>query len=490
MPTEIAKIPLPQLTYDVDDELLPQEVGAAVFDMFKNDFGSYQKRPALDVFTDVGSDTPIDGIYWSRTYNILIVVSGTSIYKVRESGGITDITGDTLLSDSPVTFTEGTSSTDTYIVMANGGQMVTYNNSGTTVKMSTLDAAAGGDGVVPGEGAFGGVSHVEFIDGYLLANEVDTTNWYFSDPLDMRLWAPGTDVYLAETHPDLLLAIHVANRQIYLFGTETVEVWYNDGFAPFSRIDGGFLNVGCSAKSSIIEAYGDFLFLDDKRRVMRLTGNRFINVSAPIEKDLRELTYVADARGDFVHFDRRAFYVLTFLRANKTFVFDLSTNMWTNWSDWSSTTGDRGRFIAQEYILAEGWNRRLFGDKTTGRIYNISFDTTSDNGNSVVGLIRTGMVDHGITRQKKCIQLVFRCKRGQGKTTDTTAPTFSMRYRDKGKDWSNVRTISLGLISDREIYVRVKSLGMYRARQYEFTHAADSEFDLVEIEEEFEVMMH
>ena len=174
MPTEIAKIPLPQLTYDVDDELLPQEVGAAVFDMFKNDFGSYQKRPALDVFIDVGSGVGVDGVYWSRTYNILIVVSNGSIYKVSQAGVVTDVTGDTLSAGNPVTFTEGTSSTDTYIVMANGGQMVTYNNSGTTVKMSTLDAAAGGDGVVPGEGPLG----IQVVSMGLILGEDEVLTWF------------------------------------------------------------------------------------------------------------------------------------------------------------------------------------------------------------------------------------------------------------------------------------------------------------------------
>ena len=56
-------------------------------------------------------------------------------------------------------------------------------------------------------------------------------------------------------------------------------------------------------------------------------------------------------------------------------------------------------------------------------------------------------------------------------------------WRNDGGAWSNEHQMSLGQVGQHEYIARLKRLGQYRVRQYEFGHTDDSDFILISAEE-------
>ncbi len=78
-------------------------------------------------------------------------------------------------------------------------------------------------------------------------------------------------------------------------------------------------------------------------------------------------------------------------------------------------------------------------------------------------------------------------KRGAGGESGNE-PVFQFRWKDNGKDWSTWRTKSLGKLGEDQITVEFSRLGMYKTRQYEIVHSGNSDFILVDAEEDVDLM--
>src|SRR5205823_3197922 len=94
--------------------------------------------------------------------------------------------------------------------------------------------------------AFLGADKVDYIDGYFVFNQPGTGRFQITglfattvDPLDFAT---------AEGSPDLLISLIVNQREIWLFGENSTEVFFDSGNAlfPFQRIQGAFIELGCA----------------------------------------------------------------------------------------------------------------------------------------------------------------------------------------------------------------------------------------------------
>jgi hypothetical protein len=464
-------IPLPQLTYRSSEDVeLPSSLGARIVDMYISELGTYRKRPGLVEFANLGTADKVDGIWWWDNKGFPLVVSGAKVFKLGQDGSVTDLTGDAPLLRKIPTFTDD----GTQALIANGGRMLTTNGIAATAYIADADA--------PTE-----VTHVAYLDGYALANKVGTRRFFFSDPDDITSWG-ALDFFAAEGDPDFLTALHVARREISLYGDESDEMWYNDGSSPFSRFETGFIQTGVRAVDTIKEISGSYIFLDDEIRFVMVEGRRVRNISGPFDDVFRSLSSPGDARAMIMHIGNRAFYVVNFDADNRTFCYDLSTEQWAEWGKWTSAQGDYTKFIGQTHTFAKAWNKHLVGHVSNGKIYEISFDHEDDAGDTIRSVLRTAPNTYGKYVRKKSKALRFRILRGLGSGSDH--PKFNMRYRDDGGPWSNEVQVDLGKIGENEYFTRLNKLGMYRSRQWEFIHTYGTDFQLVNIEEDVEFMRH
>jgi hypothetical protein len=90
-----------------------------------------------------------------------------------------------------------------------------------------------------------------FLDGYFLALDGATATLRISDLFDGLTWDP-TQVQQRSAAADPWAAMTVINREIWLMGNQTSEVWYNAGAFPFpfQPIPGAFIEQGTFAPFS------------------------------------------------------------------------------------------------------------------------------------------------------------------------------------------------------------------------------------------------
>lgn len=468
-------VPLPKMIYKSADEMqLPGQLGAYLMNGYIDELGSIRKRPGLTEVVDLGFGQ-VQGLYWWDDKTALIAVVQGQIYKITsQAGTYTNITGDALNITGRVSFaTDGST-----LVMANGGQMVTYNNTGTTTYMTNTGVSP----TAPPQT----VSHIAYIDGYLLATNTATNGRiHYSNTNDITQWNT-TDIFTAESNPDAIQFLDTRWREVTIFGKEGVDVYYNDGVSPFARLGGGYTERGCIAKDSVQMIEGGWIWVDDMRRIVQMSGRNAQRISTPYDGEIRNLSNVRDGSAITLHYGERAFYILTFPNDDKTFTYDMSTGGWAEWGTWD---GDRSftEFRGVNSAYAKTWDITYVGDESNGKVYKLDKTNFQDNGSNIRTVIRTGHIDHGLSVRKRSNRLRMKIKRGMEGSTN---PTISLRFRDSNGAWSNWITKSLGHQGDDYFYIDFPRMGIYRSRQYEIQHYDNSDFILVGIDEDIESMLN
>lgn len=213
------------------------------------------------------------------------------------------------------------------------------------------------------------------LDGYFIATKPGTGRFFLSAIRDGLTW-DVLDFATAEADPDDALGLVSSNRELWIIGEKTTEVWYNSGDPafPFARVSGAIQQIGCSAPDSIAEENGIIAWLDDQRRVVARTSGYGVQ---PIGTDqlhywISTYSTVSDAVGFFVSWGGHPWYHLTFPTAGVTWVFDFATGFWhQRQSDGGAFRGNCAAYLAPYHYI---------GDRTNGRVYLVDRNETLDNG--------------------------------------------------------------------------------------------------------------
>lgn len=372
------------------------------------------------------------------------------------------------------------------------------------------------------------VTHIAYLDSYVLALQKNSKRVYFSDIGDSLTWQ-ASSFFSAVGDPDNINAMHVLNREIFLFGLKSLEVWENDGTTPFSRVPGGFYNVGCSAPYSVIEHEGKLVWLSHENKVVQWDNGKIVTLSTPYSKRITELSYTADCRGSVFTHNGCTFFLWSFPAANTTIVYNVTTDDWSSWTIWNEDTSGYDMFPASQVLTIANWGETVIACPHSGLVHKLDASRYYDVIDPVIyypappvwkqgQLLRrviTGHIDHGTSAKKKSKLLRLRVKRGDsiapmskaieewtaydfGVTTyypdgadmtpPSTEPALLVRHCDDGKHWSEERVVSLGWAGERDFYVTLRQLGIYRSRQWEFSLTDRVGFVLADAEEDVEVL--
>lgn len=328
------------------------------------------------------------------------------------------------------------------------------------------------------------VTHVGYIDGYILAGEEETERWWYANATNVANWSALSFVS-AEGAPDKLVALRVASKEVVCFGKKSIEFYYDDGVSPFSPIMGAFKEKGTIAPYTICNTSpagepGVWMFMDDERRIVSLTQRDFTILSGAYDDIIRDIDKVSDAYSSYFTLGRHSFYVINFPSVEMSFALNLTTQTWAEWGDWNAPT--YGLWKGRSYCYATDWEMHLIGDNSTGKIYKIRGDYFKQGTDNIRTYVRTGNFSNGNYEEKIEEELILRLKRGVG-NQDVEEPVMTYRYRDNGsKTWSNEKTISLGKIGDNTMFVHLMRQGVYRSRQREFVHSDPSDFVFSDME--------
>jgi hypothetical protein len=229
---------------------------------------------------------------------------------------------------------------------------------------------------------FPGAGTVGYLDGYFVFNEPNSQKIWVTALLDGTSVDP-LDFASAEGNPDNVVAIFVDHREVWVYGTNSAEVWYNAGTLdfPLARIQGAYNELGCAAPYSIAKMDNQIYWLGKDARgqgmVFRAAGYMGQRISThAIEWQLQQYTDLSDATGYTYQQDGHSFYVLNFPSANTTWVFDVATGAWHERASFSNGQLNRHRGNSQMFFNGE----TVIGDYQNGKIYKFDLDVYADDG--------------------------------------------------------------------------------------------------------------
>jgi len=425
--------------------------------------GFLTRAPGLRALVTVGLG-PIRGL-WS--YNSIgYVVSGTELYSLTTAWVATLI--GTIAGTGPVSMTDN----GYMLCIVANPKMYTYNGVALT---EVTDAN------------FVGAATVDFVDGFFIFNEPDT----------QRLWSVSTinpatgsaidplvfsslDFSTADGSPDLVIAVKANHRELWVFGTKTVEVWYNAGLSnfPLTRIQGAFNEIGCAAVNSVAKMDNAMFWVgsDDRGKgiVYKAQGYSGQRISThAIEFAIQGYADISDAVAFTYQQEGHSFYVLNFPSANASWTFDVASGAWHERAYFNA--GEFHRYRPNSQLNFS--NEIVVGDFEDGNLYALDLDEYADQGSNIQKWLRSWRaLPPGQNNLKRTSQhsLQLDCESGVGLNSGQGSdPQVMLRWSDDGgHTWSNEHWAGMGKIGQyykRVIWRRLGMTDKLRDRVYEIS---------------------
>jgi hypothetical protein len=420
----------------------------------------FNRAPGLKFQQTIGTG-PIRALWAHQTNGSdFYVVSGTQFYKVTGLTATPTLLG-TVTGTGPVSIADN----GTQIFLACNPDGFIYNEV-TNVFAQITDPD------------FTGAVTVAYLDGYFVYNEPNSQKVWVTQLLDGTSVDP-LDFASAEGSPDGLVAINVDHREAWLFGTDSVEVWYDAGLAdfPLTRIQGAFNEIGCVAAFSVAKLDNGLFWLGTDARgqgiVYRNNGYSGVRVSThAVEYAIAQYGNISDAVAYTYQQEGHSFYVLTFPTGNATWVYDVSTQSWHERAGWNTSLGLFTRHRSNCQCNFGG--NTVVGDYENGNIYTLDLSVYADNGGIQKWLRSWRALPPGTNTLRRTAQhsLQLDCESGTGLNTGQGSdPEIMLRWSDDGgHTWSNEHLSKMGKIGQYYRRVFWRRLGMtmkLRDRVYE-----------------------
>lgn len=322
-----------------------------------------QRCPGLAFLSTMGNG-PVRGLWaFSPNDGIGFVVSGNQLFKINNAYVPTLI--GTVAGTGPVSMADN----GTQLFIAANGPSYIYNN--TTNAFGQIN-----------DPDFPGAVTVCYLDGYFVFNEPNSQKMWVTTLLDGTSIDP-LEFASTEGSPDGLVAVVSNFREVWAFGTNSIEVWYDSGATdfPLQRIQGAFNELGCAAPYSIAKMDNGLFWLGRDRRgqgiVYRANGYQGQRISThAVEWQIQQYPNMSDAIGYTYQQDGHSFYVLIFPMANTTWVYDAATQAWHERAGFVD-----GAFIRHRSNCQMAFNNKIVvGDFENGNIYAFDLDVYADNG--------------------------------------------------------------------------------------------------------------
>lgn len=320
------------------------------------------------------------------------------------------------------------------------------------------------------DGAFNGGSVVDICDNYLIYNRLNSQQFASTSALSTS--TPALKFSSKDGSPDNLATLIVSGRELFLLGDTTGEAWVDVGTFPFpfARIPGTNHQFGCCAPFSLKRFGPSFAWLSQNNRgqgiIMTMNGYTPVRISThAVENDIAGQV-ISDARAFTYQIEGHEMYALIFPTANKTWVFDISTQQWHKWLSWDSNLGVYNRHRSNCAAVFQGLN--LVGDYQNGAIYQLSKSTFTDNLQTIRRLRRAPHLVSDFKRMfHEMLQIQFQpgvgLNNGQG-----IDPQCMLRWSDDGgSTWSAEHWIAIGKIGAYANRAIQRRLGWARDRVYE-----------------------
>lgn len=422
--------------------------------------------PGLEKILNVGTG-PIRCVHIDPQGTVF-VVSGTELYKMIYSASAWTATS--LTKDIYSTFTTSTgrvyaasmaNASAVKTVFVDGDSCYIYEKSGIYPEGNFATYAAYGYSSVNYP------THVIFIDGYFIFVQGGSNQFFVSDINTFTV--NPLSFSSAEGDPDDVMAIISNNRDLWVLGERTIEVFSNTGNAdfPFERVSGGFIEKGCAAKYSVAKGDGNVFWVGRDEAghgvvyAARGLSPQRISTHA-VEAAFKKYADITVATGFTYQQGGHYFYVLNFPEG--TWVYDLSTRLWHERSYTNLVSLERHR--AENHIFVPSLGIHLVGDYATSAVYKLNEDYYSDDGNEITRMRCSPHVSGGLDRLFcNSFKLDIEAGVGLDGIKQGSDPQIMLDFSDDGgHTWSSENWVSIGQVGEYKKRICWRRLGKFRDR--------------------------
>jgi hypothetical protein len=399
---------------------------------------------------------PVRGLYESSVGRVFAATS-TTLYELF-SGWSFLSRGTITTGTNPVSFADN----GIHVVLSVEG--VGYAFDLTTNVLTTLPTT--------GPQPFG---QMAYLDGYLLSNQPGSRRFYYSNLLDALTW-PALSFYSAEGRPDNLVTIVADHRELWVFGSQSIEVWMStgDSLNPFARMQNVFIEQGIETPWSVDALDNTLFWLGGSPRgegpMWTVQGYQPVRISThAVESAMAGMATVSDAVITTARHGGHGWVTWDFPSGGQTWSFDIATQAW---AEWPSLTADGTLSNYPSNTHCSAFGEHLWGDRTTGALY--IWDILYHKYGTAPRLCRRTS-PHVRSEQKRLRYHQFRLEAEMGVGLDGgvvpgSDPQAMLRVSaDGGHSWGQGRWRSLGKIGETQRQAVWYSLGQHRQLAFEVT---------------------
>lgn len=443
-----------------------------------------------------GTSTSIIGMFlWTNPvdrYDYLIYVRADRTIYAKNLTTLVK----TALSDATVaTQLDGNAARATFaedglrVIIAGGGQLQTWTG---VIGVLSARLAAYTIGVnQPPLGA----THVVKLANYIVANN------QYPGSLNQFIWSglgDGNDAVwnplnfnTADASPDSVTAVHANLRDLYAFGTKTVQVYgvTADANLPFQSTS--TITLGLGAVYSIIQLDQAFALLDDQRRFVTTDGRSFSTLSDPFAKTIKDLATVSDCWGFRAIIGYWDLLVWVFPAAGVAYAFDQNQKKWSPLRGWNNVD-DWAAIRIGAYVYWPGGSLHLVGDPVYENVFTLDPAARNDvalagtNTLPIVAERITGTISYDTMKRKRRNGVRVALKRGDAAQVGAA---IELSKSDDDGPWSSPTTIDLGSTAgDYASWRNWFPGGVYRTCRYRMRFSGAAEAAISSIEEDYSVM--
>lgn len=322
-----------------------------------------------------GSEQP----YVRSVYNAnerCFVVAGESLYEVFADGTNT-LLGDVGDDGKPASFANSA----TQLAIVSNGQLSVYDLNSATFSHPTTH--------------LGPVKMTGYVDGYFVLLISNSQKFQISGLLDATSW-DALDVTQVSVFPDNVLSMMVDHRQIILFGVTKSVMYNNTGAAdfPFSPILPSYMEQGIGADWARDRADNSVFWVgaDDRGHLIanRLNGYTPARISNfAIENEWQSYRNPSDAVSYAYQEAGHTFWVVNFITAKKTWVYDCSLQNGIGWHErdyLNPVTGETEAQLGRCHTFVFG--KHLIGSRANCFLYVSKIEFVDDDGQPIQRLRR------------------------------------------------------------------------------------------------------
>jgi hypothetical protein len=327
--------------------------------------------------------TPNAGIVRGMLYNpedqLLYVVSGNKLYEITELAVATE-RGTLVSSLGLVQMALNAFSDEILIVDSNKGYIFETDT-------NTFTQIADANFPDPGPGT------CAYKDGYFLVGDPNNTGRFRWSALNDGLTWPATNFATVESIESRVAQILTDKTNIYIWGQNRGEIWYNSGdpdliFQRFEFLNSGTLSAHLDGARTCQLLGNTLAWIQQNKRgqlqaVIAGTQYQPTIISTPeLERSWKSFN-IGSVSTYAMQIDGHEFFVVSFSGGSgATYVYDLSTELWHQRSS-TFSSGNPTRELANTYAFCERWGSgggvnlgiHLAGDyQANGKIYEFRRD--------------------------------------------------------------------------------------------------------------------